>query len=127
MPKYQCPLCGLVVLDTLAPVELYDQAPSPYPAEPKIFCGRDGTVLLWGKGAILSTPSGVLVDGLMDPHPLRKVSSEEHVAAAERRKGSKHVALDEVAGGVSRTVHPGVPLVADLTKPAKPKDKDKPS
>lgn len=121
MPVYTCPACGLVVLDTKATIQLYDQGTSPFPGEPKIFCGRDGTVLLWGKGTILTRGTEVCVDGLLDPATKPPVAAL--ATAATRRATTADVIRDVVRGGVSQDLPVGVARVTILPAPHPLKDK----
>lgn len=120
MPQYKCPVCGLVVLELPAPIQFYHQAGSPYPAEPKVYCGRDGTVLAWGRGAILAEAGEVIVDG--DVNPQVKQEAADLLAAREKR-GESPATVDVVVNGVSSGVPAKTDPVADLPDPSKGKDK----
>lgn len=120
MAQYKCPVCGLVVLElpTTTTIKFYHQAGSPHAAEPKVFCGRDGTVLAWGRGTIMIEDGVVLVDGDVDPKV--KQDDEQRKAAKKKREKSPATA-DVVVGGVSSAVPGGAPPVSDL--PSKGKNK----
>lgn len=67
--KYACPQCGLVIVETLTPIEMVAQAGSLLALEPKLVCGRCRVVVLWGRGAITidTAQRKMVIDGARDP------------------------------------------------------------